>query len=106
MRAHLVLLSVALAIGLIGASHIDSAVAESGPIEGRIVVISSAVAMSADGTVTGPERSLLLDVDGEFMSAGLNDETEVVSADGRPLSVSQLRPGNHVLIDGARERPD
>jgi hypothetical protein len=94
--------AAALAIG----SRSGTVADESVPLEGRILVISSVVAMAEDGTVIGPSLSLYIDADGDFVSAIVDEGTEVLGADGRSLAPNQLRPGERVHVDGAREQPD
>src|SRR5262245_44478855 len=105
MRAHIAVLALALAAAVVIGGR-SAGAEESAAVEGRILVITSAVAMSADGTVTGPSVSLYIDTGGELVSANLDDVTEVLSAKGQSLAPSQLRPGDRVLIEGAREPPD
>jgi hypothetical protein len=79
--------------------------ADTDQVEGDLAVITSSVRQFAGQPVEGPFVSLLIEVDGRFYSIDLTPAVVVLDADGRQISLNDLRPGERLRASGVWESP-
>jgi hypothetical protein len=106
MQLAALLLGSTLLVGLLAEYQPAAAASTDVVLDGQLLVISSSVALSADGQRRGPELSLLLDVAGELVAVVVDDSTAIEDADGQPLAAETLRAGDQLRVDATQAAPD